>query len=104
MKKIKKFKKDIGLNNKIDVKIEIQDSEITGFVINLRCLINGKWHEVYRVDTAHGYLHEQRHWISEKPIPIDQYTSLRNTIEYYINIIENNCERYKRYFIEKKIR
>jgi len=103
MRRIKKFKKHLGSDNIIDVKLEMCDNCIRGFAINLRCLIEGKWYEVYRVDTAHGYLHEQRYWVSDKSVPLNQHISMQNTFGYYMYMIKTNYKRYRQYYIENRM-
>ena len=60
-------------NDILDVMIEIKGRVVKNFVLNYRAVypeIGEQWVEVYRVDTCHGYLHEQRFWLSPKPIRI----------------------------------
>lgn len=104
MKRIKKFRIPLSDDTILDVKIEVERGEIKGFALNMRCKIAGVWREIYRVDTAHDYLHEQRYWISDKPIPIKQETALQSSFEYYMEQIKKSFERYKRYYLEKKRR
>jgi len=100
MKRIKKFRIPLDTTSILDVKIEVEGSEIKNFSLNVRCRIDHKWYEIYRVDTAHGYLHEQRYWISEKPIVIKRNDTLQNTFEHYMKQIKNHFERYKSYYLE----
>lgn len=87
----------------IDIKLEYNDNaEVIYFVLNYRTKINDKWHEVYRVDTAHGYLHEQRYWISDKPIPLRNIMPLKIIFDYYLFQIKENYEKYKQYYIQKE--
>ncbi|MBU0530397.1 MAG: hypothetical protein ABIH52_03725 [Candidatus Aenigmatarchaeota archaeon] len=102
MKRIKRFRIPLNTDTILDVKLEVESTEIKEFALNMRCKMGNKWYEVYRVDTAHGYLHEQKYWISEKPIPIVRETSLRHIFEYYMEQIKNNFERYKKYYLERR--
>jgi len=45
--------------------------KIIDFAINVCLLRDDKSEDVYRIDTKHGYLHEQKFWISAKPKPLD---------------------------------
>lgn len=101
MKRIKGFRIPLSEDNILDVKLEIEEGGIKGFALNLRCKIEDAWYQVYRVDTAHGYLHEQRFWISPEPIPVMQHTSLLYTFEFYMEQIRNSFERYRKYYLEK---
>lgn len=87
----------------IDIKLEYNDNaQVIYFVLNYRTKINDKWHEVYRVDTTHGYLHEQRYWISDKPIPLRNIMPLKIIFDYYLFQIKENYEKYKQYYIQKE--
>lgn len=70
MKRTKRFRIPLSEGDIVDVKLEIEGGTLIGFVLNLRCKIEDVWRQVYRVDTVHGYLHEQRFWISSEPIPL----------------------------------
>ncbi|MFH1977753.1 MAG: hypothetical protein ABIJ92_00310 [Candidatus Aenigmatarchaeota archaeon] len=102
MKRIKKFRIPLSDDTILDVKIEVEKGEVSGFALNLRCRMSEVWREVYRVDTAHDYLHEQKYWLSEKPIPLKQETTIQYAFEHYMEQIRKNFERYKKYYLEKK--
>ena len=70
MSKIYEIESVLGSTDAIDIRIEVEKGEVLSFSVNYRILVNGKWHQVYRIDTAHGYLHEQRYWISVESIPL----------------------------------
>ncbi|MBL7160626.1 MAG: hypothetical protein ISS93_02105 [Candidatus Aenigmarchaeota archaeon] len=100
MKK-KRFKIPLTGEYILDVEIVIEKCGVDSFVINLRCMIEGMWHQVYRVDNAHGYLHEQRFWLSPEPIPLIQHTSLDYAFEFYMKQVKESFERYRSYYIQK---
>jgi len=102
MKRIKRFRIPLSEGNTLDVKLEVEGGSVKGFVLNLRCRIDNKWHEVYRMDTAHGYLHEQRYWISDRPIPLTRNMPLQYVFESFMEQVRKNHERYMRYYIEKR--
>jgi hypothetical protein len=56
---------------RLDFRWVIEKGKITDFAINVSLLEGEKSRDVYRVDTKHGYLHEQRFWISPKPKALD---------------------------------
>jgi len=64
-------------------------------------MINGKWVEVYRVDNYHGFLHEQRHWRSSKPIPLDDNLPLNLVVKDYMILIKDDYGKYRNYYEEK---
>lgn len=100
----KRFRIPLSEGNILDVKLNIREGDIKGFVLNLRCRIGDEWHEVYRVDTAHGYLHEQRYWVSPEPIPLMQHTSMQYAFEFYMGHVRKNFSRYRRYYLERMVR
>ena len=55
---------------RLDFRWKISRGKITDFAINVSLLEEAKSYDVYRVDTKHGYLHEQKFWISPKPLPV----------------------------------
>jgi hypothetical protein len=87
----------------IDVRIVTEKGKITGFVINLRCKFGNVWYQVYRIDTCHEYLHEQRFWISPEPISLPTFEgySLQHTFEFFMNAVKENYERYRKYYEER---
>lgn len=56
---------------RLDFRWVIDKGKINDFAINVSLLENAKSVDVYRADTKHGHLHEQRFWISKKPRPLD---------------------------------
>lgn len=55
-----------------DTRIDIRHivdgkGRVKHFAINVALIRGNKAHDVFRVDTAHEYLHVQRFWISHKP-------------------------------------
>lgn len=51
---------------RIDIKQVVGGKKIKDFAINVSLLADER-RDVFRVDTAHGYLHQQRFWVSDKP-------------------------------------
>jgi hypothetical protein len=85
----------------IDVKLEVEKNTVTGFAINFRTSIGGKFFEIYRVDTEHGFLHEQKFWLSGEPMPVSGIgRGLKEWFDYYLGKTRENSERYKKYYLE----
>lgn len=101
MKRTKRFRIPLSEGNMLDVRLEIEGGDLKGFALNLRCKIEDVWYQVYRVDTAHGYLHEQRFWISPEPMPLMQHGALQHVFEFYMEQMRENFERYRKYYLEK---
>ena len=106
--KIKEYGIPITTEDMLDIKLVIEQNKVNGFVINYRTKIKSDWHAVYRVDTCHNYLHEQRFWISPEPIKLPKTLPLQYIFNFYLEQIKENFERYKQYYLnklnEKKIR
>ena len=56
---------------RLDFRWVIERGKIIDFAINVGLLEDEKLFDVFRVDTKHEYLHEQRFWVSGKPKPLD---------------------------------
>lgn len=82
--------------DKIDVKLFQEGKEIVKFSLNYRAWINDKWFVVYRIDSYHKFLHEQKFWISDKPISIPR-TSYIITDEEVNWLLKRIYENYKHY-------
>jgi len=97
--KTKSFTIHLSNEDRLDVKIKITDDKVKGFVLNYRTLIKGKFRQIYRVDTAHGYLHEQRFWLSPKPVKIK-----RGDLDKVLNELKERLSldywRYKKLYEE----
>lgn len=82
--KWKKFTVPLTPKDVLDVKLEIERNKVKGFALNYRAKIRGNFFEVYRVDTAHGFLHEQRYWLTPEPIPIPRMGTDLNDVFIFI--------------------
>ena len=89
--------------DRVDIKLVKKNSELMKFAINYRAKILGKWRRVWRVDNAHGYIHKQELWRTKKPIPLKNFESwnMKDVFDYFFKDLEENCERYVRYYEEK---
>ncbi|MCX6775953.1 MAG: hypothetical protein NT130_03845 [Candidatus Micrarchaeota archaeon] len=101
--RIKEFPVYLTDEDVMDVKLFQKGKEIAKFSLNYRAFIKDKWHDVYRIDSYHDYVHEQKFWKSEKPIPLPRFTSIVTgyEIKWYMQQIKGNFEHYRRLF-EKK--
>lgn len=100
--KWKKFTIPLTPTDLLDVKLMIKNNKAEDFTLNYRTKINEKFFEVYRVDTAHGFLHEQKYWLTTKPIPIPSLgRDLSDIFNFYLDEIKENFERYKKYYLER---
>lgn len=101
--KWKKYTIVLSDEDLLDVELEIDKDKVVGFALNYRTKTEESFYEVYRVDTAHGYLHEQKYWISPDPIPIMGFVGdLNYNATFYVLEIKKNFEKYKKYFLQKR--
>lgn len=99
--KIKRYSVELTPKDILDVVLIWQQVGIlTKFALNYRAQIQGEWHEIYRVDNYHGFLHEQKFWRSPNPIPLPHQENwpIFLILEEYRNQIIDNFERYRSYF------
>ncbi len=100
--KWKKFVIPLTAEDLLDAKLEIGQNMVRGFSLNYRAKIGEMFFEVYRVDTAHGFLHEQKYWLSPGPISIHAMgNDLNGIFNFYLDKIKQNFERYRNYYICK---
>jgi hypothetical protein len=73
--------------------------EVITFALNLGAYIAGRWRAVYRVDNYHGFLHEQRLWLTRRPFPLQGYDgwSARELFAHFRTFIVENASRFKAY-------
>ena len=57
--------------------------------------------KIWRVDTSHGYLHEQKFWQTPEPIkiPHDENINLGHVLDDYKKEIQKSWDRYRGYYI-----
>lgn len=94
----------IELDDYLDVMIQWGDEgQVQKFALNYRAWIDGTFHQIYRIDDAHGYLHEQRFWISSDPIPLPDKEALpkQDVIHESFRYIYENYKRLKGYYKDK---
>ncbi len=69
---------DYACGARIYFMFDVERGRVIHFVINIAlALENGVCYDVYRCDTCHGFLHEQRFWQSGRKIALDgEYTEM----------------------------
>jgi hypothetical protein len=100
--KWKRFTVPLGRADLLDIKLKVKKGSVVEFALNYRVKIRESFFEIYRVDTAHGYLHEQRYWLTPEPIPIPTMgKDLKWIFNFYVDQIKENFERYRKYYLER---
>ncbi len=95
----KKFTITITLEDILDIRLLIASGRLSGFVLSYRAKISGEWHEVFRVDICHNYLHMQKFWESPEPIELREYRDmpLEMVFQEFLQRLRDNWQRYRRY-------
>ncbi len=90
--------------NKLNFTIIKEDGKFKRFAINYSAKIDDKWHAVYRVDNYHGFVHEQRLWINNKPIPLPEYEhmGLKEVFDIFFQKIKDGHSHFRKYLEERK--
>jgi hypothetical protein len=95
--KVKRYRRFMTSEDCVDVTLYLEHNTIFKFALNYRAYMDGRWVEVFRVDNFHGYLHEQRFWISPAPKRIESFTPLNIIVEEYLRKILLEFGRYRKY-------
>ena len=74
---------------RFDFRWMLEKGKITDFAINVNLVEGEEATDVFRVDTRHGYLHEQRFWISPKPKPLN--------LKYNVAFVSKKKEVFENY-------
>lgn len=90
--------------NKLNFTIIKEDGRFKRFAINYSAKINDKWYAVYRVDNYHGFVHEQRLWINNEPIPLPEYghMDLNDIFDIFFQKVKEGYASFRKYFEERK--
>lgn len=90
--------------NKINFTIIKEDGKFKRFAINYSAKIDDKWRAVYRVDNYHGFVHEQRLWIGNEPIPLHEYESmdLKDVFDIFFQKVKEGHASFRKYFKGRK--
>jgi hypothetical protein len=102
--KTKEFIKFIGDSgeDRIRFRFKLEKGKVVDMMIQLECLISGKWNEVVRYDFAHGFFH--RDMISpkgekeKKKIEID---NLKTATVYAEEDLKDRWEWYKQNYLKQ---
>lgn len=105
MNKVYEIASYLSSDDVLDIRIEVGKGEVLGFSINYRILVDDDWCQVYRVDTAHGYLHEQRYWIGTESIPLKskeaRFATRKELFSHCLDDVKQNHELYRKLRLEK---
>lgn len=87
---------------RVDIRFKTKKGEVVDFSINVSFIKNDKRKDVYRVDTAHGYLHEQRFWRSPRPKSLENlYPDYNTAFNQKKKEVMENFKRWIKLFKKK---
>lgn len=99
---VKKKEIEIYLDeeNKLNITIIKKNNIFIKFAINYSAKINDKWEAIYRVDNYHDFIHEQRLWITKRPIPLPEYENwnLKDVFDLFFEKVKQGCLKFKKYY------
>jgi hypothetical protein len=104
--KTKSFAIALSATDAIKVKLHISKGEVAKFAINLEAFAGGDIAVVYRVDLAHGRLHEHRNWridadrIVERPDLIG--ASMGDIVVSVLDEVKANYERWRELYMKRR--
>lgn len=104
MSKVEKQTRIAYLNDeRLEIKWTKKGKDLVEFSINFTIEFESKRIPVYRVDNHHGYLHEQKLWRDERPIPIYGFEnwSAKAVFDHFFEECKLNCLKFKKFMIEK---
>jgi len=87
----------------LDITISRNEvGEVTKFVVNYRAQFKEtgeRWYEIYRIDTCHEYLHEQKFWRGPEPIRIEgKERTLEQVFDNAIDTLSSEYWKFKHLF------
>jgi len=76
--------------------IKLDRGRVVGFAVNLSYLTETESHDVLRYDTAHGYMHVHRFWISREVADREKFAhrSMEEVFEEAYSDIKENWAHY----------
>lgn len=93
---------ELGIEGRMDVRLEHLKGKVIGFAVNLSYPKGDKSYNVYRYDTSHGYAHREKLWKKEngeEKIKGKEYGDILNQA---IDDIKKNWRRYIQYYKRAK--
>ena len=86
---------------RIDFRFAAEKGKIKDFAINVALVEDERAEDVYRVDTKHKYLHEQRFWVSPEPKELD-YVNYNAAFKDKKEEVLKNYKKWVKWFKEKR--
>ena len=102
--KKKTIEANLDDENRLNITIFKENNRLVKFALNYSAKIDNSWEPIYLVDNFHGFIHEQRLWITKKPIPLPEYEGLDLKIVFdtFFEKIKENCLKFRKYYEMRK--
>lgn len=76
-----------------------EKTEVKSFRVQLEVLVEGKWREVMRYNTAHGFAHRDFYYPDGSINKVDLKMTFKNALTYALIDIRDNWEKYRNNFL-----
>ena len=76
--------------------------EVIGFVVQMEIIVEGKWREVIRYDSEHGFPHIDRYYLNGTKAKMELKLKLNEALILADEDIKENWKAYQRDFLEGK--
>lgn len=81
---------------------ETNKGKVTAFTIQLEVFVDGRWHEVIRYDSAHGFAHMDRYYLDGRKVKNNLNLKLNEALTLADEDIKENWKAYQKAFLEGK--
>jgi len=89
-------------NERIRMKITVENGKVVDIVIQYETLIEGKWCAIVRYDCAHGFFHRDALFPNgEKEKQVIEFDNLETALSYAEQDLKDRWEFYKNRYVKK---
>ncbi len=89
-------------NERIRIKITVENGKVVDIVVQYETLIEGKWVAVVRYDCSHGFLHRDvMHPNGSKDKQVIEFDNLEMALTYAEQDFKDRWEFYKNRYLKK---
>jgi hypothetical protein len=94
----------LSLDDVLDVRLELDGTDLTGFSIQYRAFMGGEWRAIVRYDTSHGRFHVHRAWRPEpeEHMPALEGLPYKAALRFAEDDLRTNWGRYRGYVENKE--
>jgi len=89
-------------NERIRMRIAVENGKVVDIVVQYETLIEGKWHVIVRYDCAHGFFHRDVLFPNgDKDKQVIELDNLESALLYAEQDLKDRWEFYKNRYIKK---